>query len=583
MRSRPFIALRLPHVVHPGEALEVDISLDSESETPIDFVRATLQYTQVLRRGPDQEIFDERERLVMIEDVAGRGRLGVGVHRYRASFVLPGDLPPTHAGAVAELRCRIRVLVSIPWWLDAEESAEVLIRPARTARPKLEPFTSSSARGPGPFVEVSLPGRTFAPGDVMAGAVAFGGLAGSRPRALDVALIGVERARAQGRRASSEVYRGSFFRDLSGVREGQEVPFRLAAPAGLTPAFGTAEVSLEYALEAAIEHAEGRVVHSVPVVVGPFAPRGGREELRPRVGADRWRAVWERAGERAGLSLREEGLGLRGVCAGCPVEVIPAEERSTSGLRATVRFAEPWGIDLAVRPRRLLERGGVVTGDEGLDRRFRVRGREEAQVLAALTPALRAALVMFHEADLDDARARVWWSVLAASDPRALNAFVMRVESLARALAEAGAALPPPAAMASSPPAWRRFAEESGGSLQVGPMRLTGYLEGARFEVATLFKGAAPVGTRVALRLEPAIEGAAGGSMAAKEALAAALREQVSWFAEVEGGVISVGPGEIAVRLAAVLGNPAAAREVLRPMLVLAREMRRERRGGPYR
>jgi hypothetical protein len=234
-----------------------------------------------------------------------------------------------------------------------------------------------------------------------------------------------------------------------------------------------------------------------------------------------------------------------------------------------------------VRPRRSLELVGVVTGDPAFDGRFRLRGREDAQVLAALTPALRAALTAFPKVELDDARARVR-SAVGALDGSVIELFLQQVEALAQAIAAAGAALPPPASMESWLPAWRRFAEESGGSLQVGPMRLTGYLEGARFEVATLFKGAAAVGTRVALPLEPAIEGAGGGAAAA-EALAAALREQVSWFRDVEGAVLSVGPEEIAVRLAAVLGAPAAAREVLQPMLALARALRGERRGGPYR
>ncbi|KYF61739.1 hypothetical protein BE11_01740 [Sorangium cellulosum] len=584
MRSRPFIALRLPEVVHPGETFDVELSLDSASATPIDFVRVTLKYTQTLWSMGRQDVLQARDRLVLSEEVAGRGRLEEGVHGYRASFTLPGDVPPTHMGLVAELQCGVTVVVSIPWWPDAEESGDIVVRPAVGPRPRTEPFTGASARGTGAFVEVSLPDRTFAPGDMLTGAVAFGGLGGRRAGALEVALVGVERVHAGGQRSSSETHRLSFFRDLGGTHEGQEVPFRIEVPGDLAPTFSAEEVSLEYALEAVLEHAGGRVVHRVPVDIGSFAPRPGGDAQRPRVGAARWRAVWARAGERAGLSLREgvDGLGLRGVQAGCVVEVAPVDDRSALGLGATVHIAEPWGLDLQVRPRRALELVGVVTGDPGFDGRFRVRGREDAQVLAALTPALRAALTVFPEVELDDARVRVR-SAVGAFDGSVLELFLRQIEALAQAIAAAGAALPPPASMAAWLPAWRSFAEESGGSLQVGPMRLTGYLEGARFEVATLFKGAAAAGTRVALPLEPAIEGAGGGALAAKEALAAALREQVSWFRDVEGGVISVGPEEIAVKLAAVLGQPAAAREVLQPMLAVARALRGERRGGPYR
>ncbi|WP_437737847.1 hypothetical protein [Sorangium sp. So ce1335] len=589
MRSRPLITLRVPEVVHPGETFDVELSLDSASETPIDFVRVTLQQTQTLWSMGRGEVLQARDRLLLSEEVAGRGRLGEGAHRYRASFTLPGDVPPTHLGFVAELRCFVRAVVSIPWWPDAEEIRDIVVRPAIGPRPRSEPFTGASARGTGPFVEVSLSHRTLAPGDMLTGAVAFGGLAGRRASTLEVALVGVERVHAGPEPSSSEVHRLPFFRDLSRSHEGQEVPFRIEVPGDLAPSFSAAEVSLEYALDAVLEHAGGRVVHRVPVDVGPFAPRSGRDATRPSVGAARWRAVWARAGERAGLSLREgaDGLGLRGVRAGCVVEVARGDEarghgRSASGLGATVHMAEPWGLDLHVRPRRVLELVGVVTGDPAFDGRFRVWGREDAQVLAALTPALRAALRAFPEVELDDARVRVR-SAVGAFDESVLELFLRQVEALARALADAGAALPPPAAMESCLPAWRRFAEECGGSLHVGPMRISGYLEGERFELATLFKGAAAVGTRVALPLDPAIERADGGSIAAKEALAAALRDQVSWFRDAEGAVISVGPEEIAVRLAATLGAPAAAREVLQPMLALARALRGERRGGPYR
>ncbi|XYI03157.1 hypothetical protein ACMHYB_26715 [Sorangium sp. So ce1128] len=584
MRSRPFIALRLPEVAHPGETFDVELSLDSASETPIDFVRVSLQYTQTLWSMGRGEILAIRERLLASEEVAGRGRLAEGVHRYRASFALPGDIPPTHLGLVAELRCGVRALVSIPWWLDAEESGDVVVRPAIGPRPRGEPFTGASARGSGAFVEVSLPDRSFAPGDTLTGAIAFGGLLGSRASALEVALVGVERVHAAGQSASSEVYRLSFFRDLAGTHEGREVPFRIEVPGDLAPAFSAAQVSLEYALEAVLEHSGGRVVHRVPVVIGSFAPRSGRDEKRPRVGVARWRAVWARAGQRAGLSVREGvgGLGLRGVQDGCVVEVAPAEERSAPGLSATVHFADPWGLDLHVRPRRALERIGVVTGDAPFDRHLRAVGREDAQVLGALTPALRAALVAFPEVDLNDARAQAR-SAVGAFDESVLDVFLGQVEALARAAAEAGASLPPPAAMAAWLPAWRRFAEEGDGALQVGPMRLTGTFEGARFELRTRFERATPAGARLALRLDPPIGGAGGPMKAAGAAIAAEILAQASRLGEVAEEAVAVQPGEIAVTIVTPLADPAAVREVLRSMLALAHELRGERRGGPYR
>lgn len=584
MRSRPFITLRLPRVVHPGEAFDVGLSLESAAKTPINFVRVALRHTHE-QMVPGEGTFEVRDLLLLSEEVAGEGRLGEGIHRYRVSFALPGDLPPTFAGAFQACRCEVRAHVSIPWWLDARESQEVLVRPRSAQRPEDGPFIDASHRGRGAFVEVSLPGRTLTPGAILTGAVAFGGLPGRYPFGLRVALVGNGVEQVNARSGSYESCPNVFFQDVTGIAEGTEVPFRISLPSDLAPSFSLREVALEYALEVTIEHLAGGelVRHRVPVIVGLFEPRTGRDGKRPRVGADRWRAVWARAGKRVGLSL-ERGLRLRGVRAGCTVEVASAVKGLRAGLGATVRFAEPWGLRLDVQWRRVLELDGLETGEEGFDRRFRVVGREEAQVLAVLGPALRRALRAFQRADVDDREAWVW-SAAEASDEQALDAFLAQVNALAQALAEAGAALPPPAAMAAWLPAWRRFAEESDGALRVGSMRLSGTLEGARFELETLFKGAVPARTRVSLRLDPPIEGAARPRNAAEQAIAAAILEQaarVGGVADAEEGV-AVAPGAIAVVIGAPLADPAAAREVLRPMLALARQMRGEGRGGPYR
>ncbi|WP_437282537.1 hypothetical protein WME90_18755 [Sorangium sp. So ce375] len=584
MRSRPFITLRLPRVVHPGEAFDIGLLLESAAETPVNFVRVALRHTHELVL-PGDGGFEVRDLLLLSEEVAGEGRLGEGIHRYRVSFALPGDLPPTFAGAFQACRCEVRAHVSIPWWLDARESQEVLVRPRSAQRPEDEPFIDASHRGRGAFVEVSLPGRTLTPGEVLTGAVAFGGLPGRYPFGLRVALVGSGVGRVNARSGFYESCPNVFFQDVTGIAEGTEVPFRISLPSDLAPSFSLREVALEYAVEVTIEHlAGGEVVrHRVPVIVGLFEPRTGREGKRPRVGADRWRTAWARAGQRVGLSL-DRGLRLRGERAGCTVKVASAAKGLRAGLGATVRFAEPWGLRLDLRLRRVLELGGLETGEDGFDRRFRVLGREAAQVLAVLGPALRCALRAFDRAEADDREAWVW-SAAEASDEQALDAFLAQVDALAQALAEAGAALPPPAAMAAWLPAWRRFAEESDGRLRVGSMRLSGTLEGGRFELDTLFKGAVPARTRVSLRLDPPIEGASRPRNAAEQALAAATLEQAARLGGVTDAepAVAVAPGAIAVAIGAPLADPSAAREVLRPMLALARQMRGERRGGPYR
>ncbi|WP_437728684.1 hypothetical protein [Sorangium sp. So ce861] len=221
MKSRPLIALSVPRVVYPGATIDVGLALESVSETPIDFVRVTLQHAQQARddvRGDPKRVAC-RDLLLLSEDVAGRGWLGEGIHRYWVQFALPADLPPSHAGYVVRRWCRVSALVAIPWWFDAEESKVVVVgRPAAPV-PDDEPFASASPRGHGPFVEVSLPGRTFAPGELLTGAVAFGDLGGRRPFKLDVSLIGIARGlRRRGRGSRCGWIRRSRARSGSGRR-----------------------------------------------------------------------------------------------------------------------------------------------------------------------------------------------------------------------------------------------------------------------------------------------------------------------------------------------------------------------------
>ena len=583
MRSRPEISLRLPPVVHAGETLHVDITLESASETPIDFVDAVLGFFEEIRPLENGETVPPRKLLHRAERLESEGTLGVGTHRYRASFDLPEDLPPTHVGSMIELRCVVEVYVSIPWWPDARETQEVKARPALRPRPEDRPVSSSSQQGSEPFVEVSLPRRCFAPGEVIEGAAAFGNLGDRRPVALEVALVGMEQASG----TRWEGHRYSVFQALDRVRAGEEVSFRLRVPDALTPGFRGEAVALDYALVATLDHEEGRVAHRAPVQIGMYGPRGGAREKRPRVGAGRWRSVWARAGRRAGLEIDEEALVLAGLLADCTVEVQPGRGQGDEpGIIASVRFPVAWGLDLDLRNRTLIEQG-LALGKDGFALRYRARGREEAQVQAALGSGMQEALLAFDEARVNDDKAWVFCGG-GAQDEERLRSFLDRVETLAEAVACATEALPPPSAMAEHLPAWRRFALEVGGALEVGRMRLTGSVEGAAFALATRFAGEAPASTRIAITAEPPIEESAAGDAEAlalrpeARGLAAAIREQAARLGEVRRGPDAT-PEGVALEVGAPLADPAAARGALGAMLALASALRKDRRGGPYR
>ena len=51
MRSKPDVDLRISRTVHPGDAVLVELTLQSRSETPVDFVELTLDGNEIQRLG----------------------------------------------------------------------------------------------------------------------------------------------------------------------------------------------------------------------------------------------------------------------------------------------------------------------------------------------------------------------------------------------------------------------------------------------------------------------------------------------------------------------------------------------------
>ncbi len=322
----------------------------------------------------------------------------------------------------------------------------------------------------------------------------------------------------------------------------------------------------------------GVVRHRVPVIVGLFEPRTGRDgKAAPGRRGSLARGLGAR--REAGGALAERGCGSA-ACAGCTVEVASAVKGLRAGLGARCGSRSPGGCASTSSGGACWSSMGWRRGEEGFDRRFRLVGREEAQVLAALGPALRRALRAFHRADVDDREAGCGAQRRRRTSRRSTRSCRRSTRSRRRSRR--------PARRCRRRRRWRRAARVArlrGGERRGAPDRFDAALgdaRRARFELETLFKGAVPARTRVSLRLDPPIEGAARPRNAAEQGIAAAILEQaarVGGVAEAEEGV-AVAPGAIAVVIGAPLADPAAAREVLRPMLALARQMRGEGRGG---
>lgn len=595
MRSRPEVEIRMPRAVQPGSEIRVELKLISGSPTPIDFVHIHFEGVETLRSQLNNQAHQAIELVHMVAKVAERGSLSEGTHTYRTFFPVPVDAPPTYLGTLVEYRYWVKVHVAIPWWLDVEESYEATVTLPPKDRPVARAYAGTSLKGNEPFVEVSLANQRYAPGDVIEGGVAFGNIRGRTVRGIDLSLVGYEGLH-RFRDRSGEAHRFTAFKSVDVVREGREVPFRFAIPSVAMPSFETAHAALSWVFEVRLDLRGGaEVLHLTPLVLSPFDRPAEAGALRRRVGAGRWHAVWDEVGRRAGLALDPTELQLVGAIAGCDVIVRIGDARAgKEGLVGELRFPN-LGLGLSIQNGGLLD-FGIDLDDERFEARFRVRGRDEPQIREALLPALREALLGFDEVYLDDAHAAVR-SRSPGHDQPWIGRFIEQLATLAEAITEAEAQIPPPPPMAAFLPAWQRFAQDFGGRLQAGKMSIVeARLDGAAFDIETDFgRGVLPERTLITLAIDPPLpqsidpsdieaiaELSGPSSMPLPAGLRAGARDVVTHLKTLARS-LRVSEQAMVIELPAPLDDPASAREAMTAMLKLVEMARGERRIGPYR
>ena len=612
MRSRPDVDIKVPKRVLPGETLHVHLVVTGLSVTPFDFIAVHFHVAEGTRSTTQKGDFVQRSILHETVNVAEEGELGAEVYRYQASFEVPPDLPPTYFGTAFEHRAWVEIHVSIPWWPDVLERYDVAILPAPIARTAPTPFTGSSARENGAFVEVSLRTQSFAPGDTIAGALAFGNLGSSTVKEIEPSLVAVERLGITD--DGLVVLRNPSFLDASSAVEGRAIPFRLAVPASTTPSFAVTAGTLSWFFEARLSLGGAPdVIYRVPVTIAAFEgpalvasaepARIGAEpartsDERARIGADRWRAVWASASRASGLALDSSKLRLTGEISGCDVSVrVGKNETKQSSLVARLRF-RGLGLGLSIANGGLLHAGTYFPADE-IERRFRISGRDPAQIRDGLSLSLRGALLAFDEVTIGDDQADVSSNVLGY-DKQWLGAFLDQITALAQGIEETSRSIPPPAPMAMFLPAWQRFASDLDADLTAGNMEISGgVFEGAIVEISTELEGKTPTATTIALVIDPPIEVAVDlGSAEAIQRLPEPAREILRSIEGLCRPLLEAsGPlprpakmprpelreAQISLRLPVVIADPSSLRDVMTALLSLAAALRGDRRAGPYR
>ncbi len=357
MRGRPRVQVFLSRAtVDPGASLSVEIVLDSDDETPVDFIDFTLRGTQrvVLGEGRGQQT---RELIVLALARRETPRvLPRGEKSFRVRFDIPERMPPTYRGLSATVLYELGVHVSIPWWPDRRSSFDIRVAiPSSPSRPLPPVLTfGSSAKGAaaeGIYIEASLDRIEVSPGGVLQGAASFSNVATSRVRSIEIAFVLTEHLLAPwvsavpAKKYSLTLVKGA-------PAEGQPLPFKIRLPPDVPPGFAAALFRLAWHLEIrAVVLFGDDVVLRIPIDVVPATV--GEVPAKTRVapvGRERRAIVWAGVAERLGLQNDPEHETMRTALGAASLVVNLLQ--SGDATSTVARFSWPsLGLDLRVSER----------------------------------------------------------------------------------------------------------------------------------------------------------------------------------------------------------------------------------------
>lgn len=593
MRSRPSLSLFLrPDAPTPGSELIAELCLASRSDTPI--LGVVFRLTGTERTLIAGEVYREQHLLNRAAQT-GPALLTCGEHRIASSFHIPETAPASYESSHTSIAYQLDVQVLIPWWPDRLERYRVPLRPlppapAPAPTPGLFCNRPGGPQGRSLYMEASLESTRVALGGVVHGAVSLSNLESNRVRRVEVAFVVRERPLVKSELSTLEVARYSSVLVDGAPQESHPVRFALRVPHAAPAAFQSQLVEVYWVLEirAVIAWGTDEVIQ-VPMEVHAPAPVTAGSPSQPLahlppVGQERRALVWSMSAAQMGFDNDAERERMSGAVG--PMRMSVALEQRDAGLHRVATLAWPaLGLDVHVAEKRWMDfADGLSLRLSPLSpfaKRFVVRGREQAQVLALLDEAVRDMLVGFDQVALDDEGAQLA-SAGAANSVDELNVFLTQALAAARALERAMGEVPPPAAMAPFCEAWREFATRVKGRFEIGRLFVhDGSFEGERVEAGTEWsEGGAPASTVLRLRLGALLERPIDlndTSTLPAVAMSSLRRLMGSTLA------LRVGPDVVESVLAAPCADPRTLEPTLAAMAALARALRGVGTSGPYR
>ncbi len=597
MRSRPKIQLFLaPTPALPGRSLRAELVLSSRSDTPCDAIDVRLVGTErrlrsVVLAGNVTSAHYETFPHVSLGLRTKPQVLTKGEHRVSVNFDLPEGIPPSFESSNSTIEYELDVHVVIPWWRDRRERYLVPVCvPPRAAKGKSKTYCSHQGgpHGKELYTELSLEKPSVERGGTVVGAISFANVQWSRFRRVELAFVGVESTIDPGfTRPVDEVVRHVVVLKEGAPSEGEPLPFRVKFPEKAVPAFRGRYTSLAWFVEVRAVIALGSdVTLTVPLDVlerrlEDENPQSSRSRLPrvPPVGKERRALVWAEVATRAGLvndAERERMTSKRTDASGGGELAITLEHRGKDGLWTVASLRWPrLGIELSVGERKWLDwKKAVDLDDASFAERLLARGREDAQVHAFLDAQTRRTLLGFTQVTVDDEGCMLA-SPGTAHEFTDLLAFVTRAVDAFHQLVGRAGKIPPPARFAASIDAWQRFAREHGGRLELGrPYIHDATWDREPMELGTRWIDGEPSATLARFRLPPDLADTAD--------LASLLQTKAAEL-QIAANAPRIVRGHLEATFAAPLADPSVLGPELDRLAVLARALRGEREGGPYR